>query len=112
MNPLSLQHINDKAPYRVSPTEGVYLFSTSKRVNYSIAFMEDNPLGDCETYQFGIKKTNKTSSPYDPKVESTIFAIINEFFASNLNVLLYIFETFSQMPQFHLKTIKIKIPFR
>lgn len=94
MNPLSLQHINDKAPYRVNQsTEGVHLFSTSKRVNYSIAFMEDNPLGDCDTYQFGIRRINNVSFPYAPKVESTILAFINEFFACNLNILLYICDT-------------------
>lgn len=94
MNPLSLHHINNKAPYCVSQaTEGVYLFSTAKGVNYSIAFMEDNPLGNCDTYQFGIRRINNVSTPHDPYVECTILAIIDEFFVSNLNVLLYICDT-------------------
>lgn len=94
MNPLSLQRINQKAPYHVvRSAKDVYCFSTDRGVDYSIAFMEDNPLGGCDTYQFAIRKISNLAASYDADIEVTVLAIIDEFFFSNLNVLLYICDT-------------------
>ena len=91
---LSLDHINEQAPYYVmlSP-RGNYIFETERGIHYSISFEEDTPFGGCETYQFIIDKIDRVRSPHDPKVEETILAIIDEFFTERQNVLLYICDT-------------------
>lgn len=91
---LSLDCINEQAPYYVmlSP-KGNYIFETERGIHYSISFEEDTPFGGCETYQFIIDKIDRVRSPHDPKVEKTILAIIDEFFAERQNVLLYICDT-------------------
>ncbi len=40
-------------------------------------------------YQFGIFNQSHKHAAFDPKIKDTILAIINEFFARNMNVLLY-----------------------
>ena len=91
---LSLERLNENAPYYVmlSP-KGNYIFETERNIHYSVSFEEDTPFGGCETYQFIIEKIDRVRSSYDPKVEMTILAIINEFFDEGQNVLLYICDT-------------------
>ena len=90
---LSLQRINDKAPYEVKPSEDGLDFFTDFGVHYRISFTEENPIGNCDTYQFMLRKVENVQAQHDPKVEDTVLAIINEFFYANLNVLLYICDT-------------------
>ena len=87
---LSLENINATSPYEVvfSASQD-YLFTTSLGIHYLISFDDDQPLGGCPTFQFVIQKMENVRSPHDPKVEQTILAIVNEFFVSNLNVMLY-----------------------
>lgn len=88
---LPLEKINSKAPYQVTTSAyGDFRFLTSLGINYVISFEEDHPFGGCDTYQFVIQKIEQQKSPHDPLVEQTILAIIDVFFSSYLNVLLYI----------------------
>ena len=90
MKPLSLEHINERSPYYVmlSPKDN-YIFETERGIHYSISFEEETPIGGCDSYQFIIEKIDKVRSSHDAKVESTILAILDEFFAEHLDVLLY-----------------------
>ena len=91
---LSLDSINARSFYYVmlSP-KGNYIFETERGIHYSISFEEETSFGGCNTYQFIIDKIDKVRSPHDPEVEQTILVIIDEFFHSHLNVLLYICDT-------------------
>ena len=89
---LSIDFINQKSNYNVvlSPY-GELDFITDYGVKYTISFVTEEYVGGCETYQFVIKRKKPDKRlPHDPKVEQTILTIIQEFFAENLNVLLYI----------------------
>jgi hypothetical protein len=90
MKPLSLDHINERSPYYVmlSPKDN-YIFETERGIHYSISFEEETPIGGCDSYQFIIEKIDKVRSSHDAKAESTILAILDEFFAEHLDVLLY-----------------------
>ena len=91
---LSLASINSFSQYPVSKTdEGSYVFQTSKGIHYDISFEEDRAIGGCPTCQLILTKVEHIRSGYDPNVEPSILAIINEFFRSYLNVLLYICDT-------------------
>ena len=87
---LSLDDINNQAHYYVmlSP-KGSYIFETELGIHYSISFEDETPVGGCTTYQFIIEKIDRVRSPHDPNVEQTILAIIDEFFKTHLDVMLY-----------------------
>lgn len=90
---ITLEEINRKSPYEIILINGDFDFSTDTGTRYSVSFLEDVPLGGCDTYQFGFRKREDSHSGYDSKVKDTLIAIIEQFFAENDNVLLYICDT-------------------
>lgn len=94
MMSISLERINAKSPYVVEQTiYGDFVFQTRGNVIYGVAFLEDKPIGGCETYQLTISNKNDKHGAFDPDVKVTILAIIEEFFRNNSNVLIYICDT-------------------
>jgi len=94
MNDLSLDYINMKSPYLVKRADdGDYVFQTTKGVIYGVGFIENDPLGGCETYQLSISNQNKVHASYDPEVKNTTLVIVDEFFRENLDGLLYMCDT-------------------
>ena len=56
--------------YRYALDNGAdYVFQTAKGVIYGIGFIENEPLGGCETYQLSISNQNKVHASYDPDVK-------------------------------------------
>ena len=94
MHNLSLEYINTKSPYLVKRADdGDYVFQTVKGVIYGVGFIENDPLGGCETYQLSISNQNRVHASYDPDVKNAILIIVDEFFRENLDGLLYICDT-------------------
>ncbi len=94
MNTLNLACINKLSPYEVWQTsEGDFNFQTDFNVLYRISFRIEQTIWDDGAYEFSIINQNQKSSPNDQKVRDTIFIIIEEFFASNPDILLYQCET-------------------
>lgn len=94
MNPLNLNHLNVKAPYSVwEAGKQDYGFKTDYGVLYRIVFIDDQTIWENGAYEFAILNENNRPSPNDWKVRQTVFAIIEEFFASNPDILLYQCET-------------------
>ena len=90
MNTLSLDTLNKLSPYRVvKSSDNDYWFVTVNGIYYNISFNEEFEIGGCMAFQFGIFNHEHKHAPFDPNIKRTIIAIINEFFAKNLNVLLY-----------------------
>lgn len=90
----SLKHILEHAPYELVLSDDGFMFQTDFGIHYSVSFnKEDIILGGCATYQLIIRKIEEKRSAHDPKVEVTILSIINEFFRSNQEVLLYLCDT-------------------
>lgn len=90
---LSLEHLYSKSPYKIIPINNDLDFFTDTNTHYRISFTQEAAIGGCDTYQFIIRKVESIPTSHDPKVEATILTIIDEFFRSNLNVLLYICDT-------------------
>lgn len=90
---ISLEDINLKSPYEITLNNGDFDFTTDNGTRYSVSFLEDVPLGGCDTYQFGFRKREDSHTGYDSKVRDTLITIIEQFFAENDNVLLYICDT-------------------
>ncbi len=86
--------MNKKSPYRIVQSDkGDFLFFTDAGILYDISFVEEFPIGNCMSYQFGIQNANEHHGAYDPKIKQTIVVIIEEFFSTYENVLLYICDT-------------------
>lgn len=86
---LSLERINAKSPYQVTEAHGGYEFRTEKGVLYRIRFLEENPIGGCDTYQFAISKVDDIHSSHDANISAVTFIVLDEFFTEYENVLLY-----------------------
>lgn len=93
MKKFSLTRVNRKSPYQVRATEKGFEFETKNGLHYEIRFFEENPIGGCETWQFSFAKAEDATAPEDPYVRFTLFAIIDEFFLANENVMLYVCDT-------------------
>ena len=90
---ISQDNINARSPYKVEAITHGFAFVTDAGIHYEITFKEDQPIGECDTYQFIIDKVEYERSPHDANVERTILTILDEFFIENLNVLLYLCDT-------------------
>lgn len=94
MNSLNIARINERSPYEVwQSSEGNFNFQTDFDVLYRISFRIEQTIWDDGAYEFSIINQNQKSSPNDKKVRDTIFVIIEEFFESNPDILLYQCET-------------------
>lgn len=94
MKALDLNRLNVKAPYSVwEAGKQSYGFKTDFGVLFRIVFIDDQTIWDNGSYEFAILNENNKPSPNDGKVKNTIFAIIEEFFERNQDILLYQCET-------------------
>lgn len=94
MKILDLSRINLVSPYTVwNSTEYYYYFKTDQGAVYKVGFMDDYSVWPTGAYQFLIINESGTASPLDSKLRATILCIIEAFFASNPDILLYICET-------------------
>ena len=94
MNTLNLTRINFNSPYRVWQTsEGDYNFESDFGVLYRISFRIEQTIWQEGAYEFSIINQNRKASPNDKKLRDTIICIIEEFFISNPDILLYQCET-------------------
>lgn len=95
MNTLSLENINNSAPYEVywHKASHTFRFKSDYNVIIAIDFDKDDILETTESYNFSIVNVDNTLSPRDLKMRDTIMVIIEEFFNENQAALLYICES-------------------
>lgn len=88
-----LEQINKRSPYEITVSGGGLLFETENGVKYRVNFTEEFAIGGCDTYQFMFSKLTKEHTSFDNNISKALVVIIEEFFRSNHNVLLYICDT-------------------
>lgn len=94
MQVFDITRLNFHSPYKVWGENGSYRFLTDYGVQYRIEFVENQNIWEDEkAYEFGILNENNKNSPNDPKVRETVQCIIEEFFLTNPDILLYQCET-------------------
>ena len=95
MQTFNLDRLNLHSPYTVWHSKNDSLvFLTDYNVQFRIVFTRNTDIWqDEEAYEFGLFNDNSKASPNDPKVRQTIQCIIEEFFLTNPNILLYQCET-------------------
>ncbi len=92
MNVLDLSRINLFSPYAVWYGNQEILFKTVNDILYSVSFECDAMLG-LTAYWFRITNRSGKKSPNDRKIEQTVIVIIEEFFRTNPDILLYMCGT-------------------
>lgn len=70
-----------------------YIFVTDYGVQYRVEFSPNQDIWQKGAYELGILNENKKNSPNDQKVKKTIQCLIEEFFLTNPDILLYQCET-------------------
>ena len=96
MNTLRLNIINLHSPYKVWQKSGKpdhYYFVSDSGVEFNIDFKLDNAFVPSGAFEFSITNERHGQSPLDMKLKQTIFAIIEEFFEQNNDVMLYVTAT-------------------
>ena len=96
MNTLRLDFINKRAPYLVKENPHAvnsYVFKTDTGTEFVISLQENSAIVPSGAYELGINNPHHGRSPLDTKLKYTIFAIVEEFFEQNNDVMLYITET-------------------
>lgn len=89
MKALNLNRLNIRTPYSVwAVDKQSYGFKTAYGVQYRIGFIADQTIWQHGAYEFGIINENRRPSPNDHKLRETIYAVIEEFFESNPEILL------------------------
>ena len=91
---LPLEQINREAPYNIKGLkDGSVFFTTDNGLHYIVSFDPDDVSLTHLCYQLVIVNVDNMPSPRDIKLRDTIVAIVEGFFASNNEVMLYICET-------------------
>lgn len=96
MNKLNLKNINLQAPYTVHEREDKqheFYFWSDFGIVYDINFTPNDSIIPSGAIEVGINNREKKVSPRDPKFLKTLTVIIEEFFACNNDVMLYLTET-------------------
>ena len=91
---ISAEKINLRAPYRVRQVDdGVFAFTTKHGISYTASFLADVSFYDEGVYQFFLTKTSSKKGRKDDDISETVKVIIEEFFAQEEAVMLYICDT-------------------
>lgn len=91
---ISAEKINLRAPYRVTQVDdSVFAFVTKHGISYTVSFVPDVSFFDEGIYQFFLTKTSSKKGRKDDDISETVRVIIEEFFAQEEAVMLYICET-------------------
>ncbi len=94
MQIFDLDRLNLYSPYKLwSKKTNSYVFMTDFGVQYRIEFADNHDIWKEGAYEFCILNENNKNSPNDPKVKETIQCVIEEFFLTNPDILLYQCET-------------------
>ena len=91
---ISAEKINLRAPYRVKQVDdSVFAFTTKHGISYTASFVADVSFFDEGVYQFFLTKTSAKKGRKDDDISETVKVIIEEFFAHEEAVMLYICDT-------------------
>lgn len=92
MNGLDFSRINLFSPYPVWESDKELFFKTDYDILYSVSFEQDEMI-EQTAYWFRITNRSGKKSPSDKKIQQTVIVIIEEFFRTNPEILLYMCDT-------------------
>ena len=88
------EKINLRAPYCVKQVDdSVFVFVTKHGISYTVGFIPDTSFMEKGVYQFFLTKTSSKKGRKDDDISETVKVIIEEYFAQEESVMLYICDT-------------------
>ena len=91
---LSAEVINLRSPYKVEQfDDNIFAFETKHGIIYNVGFVPDTSFMGKGLYQFFLLNTSAKTVRGDKNVFETVRVIIEEFFAQEEPVMLYICDT-------------------
>ena len=91
---ISAEKINLRAPYHVKQVDdSVFVFVTRHGISYTVGFVPDTSFMEKGMYQFFLTNTSGKKGRKDENIYETVRIIIEEFFAQEESVMLYICDT-------------------
>lgn len=88
------EKINLRAPYHVKQVDdSVFVFITKHGISYTVGFIPDTSFMEKGVYQFFLTKTSGKKGRKDEEIYETVRVIIEEFFAQEESIMLYICDT-------------------
>ena len=91
---LSAENINSRSPYKViKEDDNIFIFKTKNGIVYSAGFIPDTSFMGKGVYQFFLINKSHRTGPKDEDIYETVKVIIEEFFAQEETVMLYICDT-------------------
>ena len=89
---LSLDKLNKKSPYAlIKLSELTFSFVTDQGIHYEVGFYKDTIfMKDGEAYHFFIDNSEDEHGSHDPKIVDVVITLLEEFFAQEPSVMLYI----------------------
>lgn len=93
MKQLNTNLINRYAPYKVEFDKDAYIFETDYDIQYAVWFERDPVSESMPAYWFNLTNRSLKASPGDVKIRNTVILIIEEFFRSNPDILLYMCDS-------------------
>lgn len=94
MTDLNVERINRVAPYKIEKRGDEYRFESDYGIRYSAWFEQQEIPGlSAVAYWFNLSNRSQKPSPNDAKIRSTVIFILEEFFNTNPDVLLYMCDS-------------------
>lgn len=105
---LSVNAINQRAPYKVEQTgDTSFMFETKYGVVYSVGFMQDVSFFNEGVYQFYLINLSSKTIGVDKNISETVRVVIEDFFANKEVVMLYICDTADMRQEYRDRLFKI-----
>lgn len=93
MNPINLDNVNLISPYTVWLQGDALRFKTDYDILYMVSFDREFGIKFCNAYWFNLANISNKKSPNDKKIAQTVACIIEGFFYSNPDILLYMCDS-------------------
>lgn len=93
MNSMDLDKLNLVSPYTVWSYGDAFRFKTDNDILYMVSFDLEEAITINAAYWFNLANISDKKSPNDTKIAQTVAFIIEAFFKSNPNILLYMCDT-------------------
>ena len=104
---LSVNAINQRSPYKLEQTGDIsFMFETKHGVVYSVGFMQDVSFFSEGVYQFYLINLSGKTIGGDDDISETVRVVIEEFFAQEEVVMLYICDTTDMRQEYRDRLFK------
>lgn len=90
---LDVKRINELSPYKIEVYGEEMIFETAFDIQYAVSFDPEEMFEGIVAYWFNLSNRSGKPSPNDTNIKLTVICILEEFFRSNPDILLYMCDS-------------------